>query len=185
MLVPDSEKELARSGWVADVRVFEINSLLQLVTLAVAAEPMLAQLARERDMLGCVIGYEHDYDLVPTLLHPDGRPSASTVQLLQEAFGGAEWRPVDGDLEQLGAVLSGREVELVRLANLVAAQGMMAARSALRPGLRECDLAGIVSSAVLAAGHRLEPVRRVQPFVHVLSGPRTEHAYLPFGHTSG
>ena len=156
LLVPDSEEQLARGGWVTDIRTFEPVSLLQLSTLAVAVEPMLAQLARERDMLGCVIGYEHDYGLVPVSNAEIATPSAGTFQLLQEAFGGAEWRPADGELEQLEAVLTDREVELVKLANLVAAQGMVAARSALRPGMRECDLAGAVYSAVLAAGHREE-----------------------------
>lgn len=185
LLVPDSEEELARGGWVEDVRVFTPSSLLQLSSLAVAVEPMLAQLARERDMLGCVIGYEHDYDLVPFSYTQVAATSAGTVQLLQEAFGGAEWRPADGELEQLEAVLTEREVGMVRLANLIAARGMEAARAAVRPGMRECDLAGVVGSTVLAAGHRLEPVRRVLPFVHVLSGPRTEKGYEPFGLTSG
>ncbi len=185
LVVPESEEGLAREGWVGDVRTFSPSTLLHLGTVPEAVEPVLAQLAREKDMLGLVVGYEHDYGPVPASYTQVAVASAGTAQLLQEAFGGAELRPADRELEQLESVLTEREVDEVRLANLVAAQGMQAARVALRPGMRECDLAGVVSSAVLAAGHRLEPVRRVVPFPHILSGPRAEAAYCPFGLTSG
>lgn len=185
LLVPESEEEMARSGWVGDVRGFGSSTLHRLGTVAEAVEPMLAQLARERGLLGRVIGYEHDYGTVPASYSQFAVSSPGTVQLLQEAFGDAEWRPADRELEELEAVLTEREVAMVRLANLVAAQGVLAARKAIRSGVRECDVAGAVSKTVLAAGHRLEPVRRVMPFPHILSGPRTEEGYRPFGLTSG
>ncbi len=185
LVVPESEEEMARQGWVADVRSYSSSSLLRLGTVPEAVEPMLAELARERELLGRVVGYEHEYGMVPASYTQFATTSPGTAQLFQEAFGDADWRPADRDLEELEAVLTEREVDMVRLANLVAAQGVIAAREAIRPGVRECDLAGVVSGAVLAAGYRLEPVRRVLPFPHILSGPRAEAAYQPFGVTSG
>lgn len=185
LLVPRSEEGLAREGWVQDVRWFDGPSLLRLETVAEAVGPMLAQLVRERDLLGRVIGYEHEYGLVPASYTQLAVTAAGTVQLFREAFGNAELRPADHELERLEAVLTEREVAMVRLANLIAARGVEAARKSIRPGARECDVAGAVSKAVLAAGHRLEPVRMVMAFPHILSGPRTEAGHAPFGLTSG
>ncbi|MHB1161790.1 MAG: M24 family metallopeptidase, partial [Chloroflexota bacterium] len=185
LVVPESEVELAEQGWVTDVRGYTSSTLLRLGTLAEAVEPMLAQLARDRGLMGRVVGYEHEYGTVPASYTQFAVTSPATVQLFQESFGDAEWRAADRELEELTAVLTEREVGMVRLVNLVAAQGMLAAREAIRTGVRECDVAGAVGSAVLAAGHRLEPVRRVMPFPHVLSGPRTERGYEPYSTTSG
>ncbi len=185
LLVPEAEEEFARLGWVRDIRTFATESLHRLSTLADVVEPMLAQLARDRGLQGRVIGYEHQFGTVPASYTQFGVTSPGTLQLFQEAFGDVEWRDADRELEELEAVLSEREVDLVRLANLVAAQGLMAARDAIRTGVRECDVAGAVSEAILASGLRMEPVRRVMPFPHVLSGLRTEMAYRPFSHSSG
>ncbi len=185
LVVPESEEEMARQGWVRDVRTFTAETLHRLSTVPDVVEPILSQLARERDLLGGVIGYEHQFGEVPASYTQFAVTSPGTLQLFQDAFGDAEWRAADRDLEELEAVLTEREVDLVRLANLVAAQGISAARGAIRSGVRECDVAGIVSDAVLATGHRMEPVRRVMPYPHILSGPRAETAYRPFSYTSG
>jgi len=185
LLVPACEEKMAHDGWVEDIRPYASTTLLQLGRVLEAVEPMLAQLAREKDLLGGTIGYEHDYGMVPASYPEIEVTSPATVQLIQEAFGNADWKPADRDLERLEAVLTEREVDMVRLANMIAAEGMMAAKAVLRPRIRECDVAGEVSRAVMAAGLRLEPVRRVMAFPHVLSGPRTEEAYKPFALTSG
>ena len=176
---------MARDGWITDVRTFTSSTLQRLGTVPEAVEPMLAELARERDATNWTIGYEHQYEMVPASYSQFATTSPGTLQLLREAFGNAEWRPADGELERLEAVLTEREVDMVRLANLVAAQGLLAARKAIRSGVRECDVAAAASTAVLESAYRLEPVRRVLPFPHVLSGPRSEQAYQPYGATSG
>ncbi|MGE5619784.1 MAG: M24 family metallopeptidase [Sphingomonadaceae bacterium] len=185
LVVPESEEDLARLGWVSDVLVYTSSTLLRLGKVDEAVEPLLAQLVRDRGLLGRVIGYEHEYGTVPASYTQFAVTSPGTLQLFQESFGDAYWRAADRELEELAAVLTEREVDMVRLANLVAAQGMLAARQAIRTGARECDVAGEVSSAVLATGYRLEPVRRVVAYPHVLSGPRTESAHQPYNTTSG
>ncbi len=185
LVVPEAEEEMARQGWVKDVRAFTAETLHRLSTVGEVVEPVLAQLARDREMAGRVIGYENDFGTVPASYTQFAVTSPGTLQLFQEAFGDTEWRAADRELEELEAVLTNREVDLVRLANLVAAQGVTAAREAIRSGVRECDVAGAVSKTVLAAGLRMEPVRRVMPFPHVLSGPRTETACRPFSYSSG
>jgi Xaa-Pro aminopeptidase len=185
LVVPESEQEMARRGWVNDVRTFATDTLRRMSTVEEMVEPILAQLARERDLLGRMVGYEHQFGAVPASYPQFAVTSPGTLQLFQEAFGDADWRPADRELEDLEATLTEREVDMVRLANLIAAHGIAAAREAIRSGIRECDVAGVVSDAVLRAGHRMEPVRRVTPFPHILSGPRTETAYRSFSHSSG
>ncbi len=185
LMVPESEEEMARQGWVKEIHSFTTETLHRLSSLPEVVEPILSQLAREKDLLGKVVGYEHQFGTVPASYTQFAVTSPGTLQLFQDAFGDADWRPADRELEELEAVLTEREVDLVRLANLVAAQGIIEARESIRAGIRECDVAGIVSDAVFAAGYRMEPVRRVMPFPHVLSGPRAEKAYRPFSHSSG
>ncbi len=134
LLVPEWEESMARQGWVADVRGYSSSSLHRLGTVSEAVGPLLSQLAREKGMLGRAIGYEHDYGAVPASSTQFAVATAGTVQLYQEAFGDAEWRPADREIEELEAVLTEREVDMVRLANLVAAQGMLAARQAAAQG---------------------------------------------------
>ena len=185
LVVPREEEVVARNGWVKDVRLYAAESLSQRSTVLEAVEPILSRLTREKGLLGGVVGYEHDYDAVPSSATQLGVTSPATLQLFREAFGDADWKPADGDLKELGAVLTEREVDLVRLANLVAAHGVDAARGAIRPGVRECDVAAAVADAVLRAGHRTEPVRRVMVFPHVVSGPRAELAAWPHAFTTG
>ncbi|HEX2923338.1 MAG TPA: Xaa-Pro peptidase family protein, partial [Chloroflexota bacterium] len=130
-------------------------------------------------------GYEHDYGTVPAPYTQFAVATEGTAQLLRDAMGGVEWKAADRDLELLESTLTEREVDMVRLANLAAAQGVRAARATIRAGTRECDVAAAVSSAVLESGPRLGPAHRVIPYPHVISGPRIEKAYRPYGVTSG
>ncbi len=185
LIVPKSEEEMAREGWVADVRPFETTTLRHIGTVAETVEPMLTQVAREKQLLNASIGFEHEYGMVPASYSQFGVTSSGTAQLFRECFGDAEWKPADRHIEELEAVLTSREIEVVRTANLIAAEGMRSAREVIRPGLRECDVAGFVTKAALAMGLRLETPRRVLAFPHILSGPRAEHAYQPYGITTG
>jgi Xaa-Pro dipeptidase len=185
LLVPESEEEMARQGWVRAVRPFSSSSLSEISTVDEAVEPLLAKVGQERRMSGWVVGYEHNYGSVPASYTQFAVASEGTVQLFRDALGGVELKAADRDLEMLESTLTDREVDLVRLANLAAAQGVRAARAAIRTGVRECDVAAAVSSAVLETGHRLGPAHRVLPYPHVISGPRVGDAYQPFGITSG
>ena len=185
LIVPKSEEEMARQGWVTDVRPFETTTLRHIGTVAEAVEPMLAQIAREKRLLNASVGFEHEYGMVPASYSQFGVTSPGTTQLFQECFGDAEWKPADEHLEELQAVLTPREIEVVRTANLIAAEAMHSAKNVIRSGLRECDVAGFATKAALAMGHRLETVGRVLAFPHILSGPRAEHAFQPFGLTTG
>jgi Xaa-Pro dipeptidase len=83
-------------------------------------------------------------------------------------------------LYELRSIKSGPEVERLKLANRIAAEGLGAARDALGPGMKETEVASAAERAIHAFGVGHRGVLRARGFAFVMSGPLSAEAYMPF-----
>jgi Xaa-Pro aminopeptidase len=85
--------------------------------------------------------------------------------------------PVTGLVEDLRAVKDRQEIEAIRAAATLAQEALAAALPAIRPGIREIDVAAALESALRLRGSEWHPFPTI-----VASGPRSA---LPHARTSG
>ena len=97
-------------------------------------------------------------------------PHASVIEALGERLGAAGARVVDGSamVEEIRLVKSARELAVVREAAALADRAMAAARDAIRPGVSETELEGVLVAAMMEAGGGYPGIRTM-----IGSGPRS------------
>jgi Xaa-Pro dipeptidase len=77
-------------------------------------------------------------------------------QALQEALPGITWLDVTGPLARLRWIKSEEEITVIQRAAQLTDLSMAALVQGVRPGMRECDLPGLLQAAVQPAGGQLE-----------------------------
>ena len=184
LIVPDSEEALARASWVREILVYRTSSA-EARAVEDAVRPILADISREKGLALLVIGFEQSFEPLPVTYTQVGAPSALTIDMYRSVFPNADIVDASPTLERMGATKTEREIAHIRIANEIAAFGLQAAREAIRPDASEGDVAGAMARAILSRGFGYKDVRRVIPFPHVMSGPRSAEAYKPFNLTLG
>ena len=154
-------------------------------TIVAAKEPLGKLLAAAGIASDAVVGIEGGTHPIATGYTQVGTPAYATVTLLRDLLPQVTLRDATDLLDALKAVKSEAELERIRQAERVAIAGFHAARDAARPGASEADVAAATYAALVRAGYGEAGVWNVQPFVHVMSGLRSELAYLAFNMTSG
>lgn len=185
LAVLDSEEERARAVASAQLETFSEETLDWIGdTVAGAREPLGKLLAAAHLPAGAVIGIEGGRHPIATGYTQVGIPGHTTLELLRELLPRTTLRDATDLLDTLKAVKSAAELARIRQAEAVAVAGFTAARSSARPGATEADVAAATYAALLRAGYAVSGVWHVQPFVHVMSGARSELAYRAFNMTS-
>ena len=103
-------------------------------------------------------------------------PHADTIDGLGERLAGIGARVVDGSflVEDVRLVKSPREIAVVREAAAIADRAMAAARDAIRPGILETEIEGVLIGEMMTAGGGYPAIRSM-----IGSGPRAGTHHSP------
>ncbi len=185
LLVPEIEQEYTDSAW-AEVIPFKWG-LLGDPDLYVSYREHLSGL---RDRLGLqrsTIGVERSAEVVaPTYRHAEPVvPAAPWHALLQEIFPHAALKGADELLARSRAVKTPDEIERIRLANEVAAQGLARLKELAVPGRTEAEVGAAIEAEIRARGVGYRGARLVRASAEVSAGPEGSYkGYLLVPSTS-
>jgi Xaa-Pro aminopeptidase len=133
LLSEAGDVDLNRDGmpWIKDLRVwpYDVGESVEVVS----------QVITDNGLTSSRIGYD---DMV----------SPTVVLALAERFPGAEFADATKAIAEAKMIKSAGELEVIQAATIIAEVGMAAAREAVREGIRECDLAGVMTHAMFSAG---------------------------------
>ncbi len=171
VLVPEDERELAAWGRSDEVVTFEPASLTDLRRAEDAVREPLGRAARALLPGRGRVGYESggfDQPASYSAVHLYG---PAFIDLLREAFPGAETVPAGNTLERLRAVKTPREVTKIRESCRIAGRAFVAGATRLRRGVRETQAAAAFHSAFADAAGEAAGEERVGGFFYCMSGP--------------
>jgi Xaa-Pro aminopeptidase len=185
LAIPLDEQDLIPLGVAVEVETFTEETLDFISTAIEAVRLPLARLLNSANVTNrAVIGYEGAHAPIATGYTQVGVPGPATFDLIHSLLLGDYLRDATPILDELAAIKTGEEIQAIRRAEDVAFQGFIAAREAIHVGATEADVAAHVSASLLRAGYATPHTRNVQPYVHVMTGPRAALAYRAFNLTS-
>lgn len=133
LLSEAGDVDLNRDGmpWITDLRVwpYDVGESIDVAS----------QVITDNGLTAARIGYD---DMV----------SPTVVLALAERFPQADLVDATKAIAEAKMVKSADELEAIRAATIIAEVGMAAAREAVCEGIRECELAGVMTHAMFAAG---------------------------------
>lgn len=186
LAIPADEQDLVPPGVAVEVKTFTEETERFISNTIEAVRVPLGELLRSTGLQrsALVIGYEGAYLPIAVAYTEVGVPGPTTSDLLHTLLLGDYLRDATPLLDELAAIKTEEELEAIRRAEAIAVQGFMAARSAVRVGATEAEVAGAAYVALLRSGYAAAGARHVQPNVHVMAGPRAALAYRAFNLTS-
>ncbi len=181
-IVPADEEELASQTSGATLTAYEPELLTKLTGPADQLREPLAALLRKLGLERGTLGLRLKLGVQPAsyAVMTDFRHSLDN--LLQELAQGAKLVACDDLLETQKAAKTAHELELMRLGSRVAEAGFAAAAEAIRPGLREAEVAAAIQAAFDAAPEA-QALRRSYGFFFCMSGPNAATAAAAYART--
>jgi Xaa-Pro dipeptidase len=175
LLIPECEGPYAERAEFADRRALRGDYL---GSTAQAVSEILA----ERDLQRSTIGLESSFETIAAnqVGGEANFPNAPTFERLRAELPGCRMVDATGLLYELRSIKSEAEIEKLKLANRLGAQGLEAARDALKPGRRETELASEVERAIHTRGVGYRGTLRARGFAFIMSGPLSAQAHMPF-----
>jgi len=183
LIVPESELSLARQGFIKDVRTYPDAGFGNFQPFYYLAGPVIATVAAERGVANRRIGYEGSTTMEVSSYTQVSFPSHGTIESYRISLPEATLIDVSPVLTVMMARKTPAEQQMLRVANKIAGLGYLAARQAVQPGNRECDVAAQAIAAIEALGRESGP-ERIEAHCHVMSGSRAAEAYKPFNLTT-
>ncbi|MCX6030506.1 MAG: Xaa-Pro peptidase family protein [Chloroflexi bacterium] len=179
LVAPVAENELAREGWVSDIRTFPWG-------LVDSGDPfesiarILGQIARDLGLAGRRVGYEGSFEFVaaPYVAAEPSVIAGVTLGILQRTFGDGLADATDL-IHRLRARKTPMEIQRLRLTHEIARLALQAFCENVVPGCSEVEVAASVEAAVLVGGTGYKGVKVARAWASVMSGPRTAAAYKP------
>ncbi len=185
LAVPAAEQDLVPPGAAVEMKTFVEETLDDISDTTHAVRTALGELLRsawvsERS----VVGYEGVSAPIATGYTQVGVPGQATLHLLHTLLLDATLRDATPLLDELAALKTEEELKDIRRCEAVSYQGFVAAREAIHVGATEAEIAAVTTAALLRAGYAASGAHHVQPYVHVMAGPRAANAYRAFNLTS-
>ena len=179
LIAPVPEEELAREGWVADVRTFKWG-LVDSGDPYVAIAALLKGTAADLKLAGKRVGYEGSFEFIaaPYVGAEPSVFSQASLTLYRNAFG-ENLADATGMIHKLRLYKTPGEVELLRIANDIARLGLQAFVENVVPGRSEIQIASAVEAAIMQGGTGYKDVKVARAWASVMSGPRAATAYKP------
>jgi Xaa-Pro dipeptidase len=173
LIVPEHEAEEAAEVWRAGIAPYPaMRHDVEPAELALGR--LLGTLAREIGATGGAVGYEGSFETIaPASFF--GEPNAvglPTQACVRSSFATERLVDVTGALEDLRAVKTEREIDLIRRTNEIAVLGLNAFKRAAVPGATEIEVMAAVEQAIAVQGHGHRGAQWVRGFATVCSGPR-------------
>jgi Xaa-Pro aminopeptidase len=185
LAVPTTEQDLVPPGVAVEVKTFTEETLDYISDTTHAVRTILGELLRSAWVNEqSLVGYEGAYAPIATGYTQVGVPGPATLDLLRSLLLGDYLRDATSLLDELAALKTEEELAAIRRCEAVAHQGFVAARKAIHVGATEAEIAAATTSALLCAGYAASGAHHVQPYVHVMAGPRAANAYRAFNLTS-
>jgi len=179
LIAPLPEDELAREGWVEDVRFFPWGLVDSGDPFEMVAQ-LLKQAAVDRGLKGARVGFEGSFEFVaaPYVGGEPGVFSERTLGMIRAAFGGLV-SDATGLIHKLRAIKTPLEVERLRVVSDVAQMGLQAFVENVVPGSSEIGIASAVEAAVMNGGTGYKGAKVARAWASVMSGPNAAQAYKP------
>lgn len=175
LILPECERRYAGKAEFRDLRPIKDD-------YGASTAQIISDVVAERHLERSTVGIEASFETIAAN-HVGGEanfPNDPSFDRMRARL--PECRLLDATslLYELRAIKSGPEVERLKLANRIAAEGLGAARDALGPGMKETEVASAAERAihVFGVGHR--GVLRARGFAFVMSGPLSAEAHMPF-----
>lgn len=185
LAIPLDEQDLVPSGVAVEVKTFSEETMENIGNTLDAVRQPLAELLRSGGVsAGSLVGIEGGRTPIIPSYTQVGVPGPETRHLLHMLLLGGDLRDASSLLEELAAVKTEEELAAIRRCEAVACEGFAAARAALRVGATEVAIAAATYTALLCVGYAAPGAHHVQPYVHVMAGPRAAFAYRAFNLTS-
>lgn len=185
LALPQQETDLLPADAAVESKAFTEETLEYIGEAIEAARQPVAGLLRSAGLdAGATIGYEGGHAPIAPAYTQVGISGPKTLDLLRAALPGAQLRDATTLLEMLASIKTEAEIAQIRRSVEVAITGFEAARTAVRVGAREADVAAAASAEMVRAGYSLLGTKIVQPHVHVMTGKRAAEAYRAFNLTS-
>lgn len=185
LAVPVDERHLVPDGTAVEIETFAEETWDSIRDTIEAVRIPLGRLLKSANVTHrAVVGYEGAHTPIATGYTQVGVPGPSTIDLIRSLLLGDYLRDATPLLDDLAAIKTEQEILAIRRAENVALQGFVAAREAIRVGVTEPDVAAVTTAALLRTGYATPDVHNVQPYVHVMAGPRAALAYRAFNLTS-
>jgi len=143
---------------------------------------IVSEILAERHLERSAIGIESSFETIAAN-HVGGEaiyPNTPSFERLREELPECKMVDATGLLYELRSVKSDAEIEKLKLANRLAAKGLEAARDALKPGMRETELAAESERAIHTIGVGYRNILRARGFAFIMSGPLSAQAHMPF-----
>ena len=179
LIAPVPEEELAREGWVSDIRTFKWG-LVDSGDPYLSIAALLKQAAADLGLAGKRVGYEGSFEFVaaPYVGAEPSVFSQASLGLFQRAFG-ENLSDATGLIHKLRLYKTPGEAERLRTANDVARLGLQAFFENVIPGHSEIQIASAVEAAIMQGGTGYKGVKVARAWASVMSGPRAAAAYKP------
>lgn len=185
LAVPVDERSLVPDGTAMEIETFAEETLDYISDAVEAVRVPLGRLLNSANVTNrAVVGYEGTRTPIATGYTQVGVPGPTTFDLIRSLLLGDYLRDATPILDELAAIKTEEEIQAIRRAEYVALQGFVAAREAIRTGTTEADVAAGTTAALLRAGYAIPSAYHVQPYVHVMAGPRAALSYRAFNLTS-
>lgn len=184
LIVPEAELFFARGGRFTDVRTFSPVTLDYILSPLAASTPILAEVCRELDISGGVIGIEESSTTVAGAYLEFDMAGCETRDRWTQVLPEASLRDATDMLNGVASVKTPHEIERIHLACRLAEHGFTAAKGTIQPGIREVEVAAQARWAMEVEGTGWANIRRVNAWAFCMSGPRSADAYLPFQYST-
>lgn len=164
-------REAQRTAWTKDVRPFKFYHPADPRPPTARSLDLCLEVLRERGLTDRVgVELSQGSQICDRMV---GEPTVYT-QGYFDALRGVSKEVVDasGLLAEARAIKTAQEIERMRLANELAAQGMEYAREHIKPGMKECEVGAMIEGFIHAQGVGYKgKVEMARAFTLVWSGP--------------
>ncbi len=177
LAVPADEQDLVPPDAALEVKTFAVETWHDGDTTH-RMHTVLGELLRSAGVTDrMIVGYEGGYIPLATGSPQMSVPKPATLDLLHALLIGDSLRDATVLLDELASLKTEEELKAIRRCEFVARQGFEAARTAIYVGSTEAEIVTATTAGLLWGGYAIHGVKHVQPYVHVMAGPRAAHAY--------
>jgi len=170
-----------------DIQTYSFESLTELRGITDSMMTPLPAILKKTGAAGGIIGIEKSFEdgSLARLMGDFKYPSEPTWNALSKALPNAEFEDATGLISKLRMVKTDSEVAAIKKAVEIACMGFEAARQAVKPGMTEAELSGVLEAKILAQGTGRNGAGYSRGFSSIYSGPRSATQWVHWAHSTG
>lgn len=177
LIAPEDERDLARAGWADELHTIGPGSLSDPRDALGLLRGPLAQCIRELELGSGTVGVEVGPVFEPASYVAFNIYGESLHEGLRWALPSATFVSAEAPLGRLRSVLTGGELDRVRIACRVAAAAFAEGAARIGEGMTEAEVAAGFRATLASHGVASPGVHRADGFVFCMSGPNSARAH--------